>query len=135
VGAAQMWARMSTAQRALTVVALGVVSMSVFCCGGLITLSAIVGPTAQKPPPPTPTPTGVVAPPADVVASPTPAATTPAAPPPVTTAAPPPPPPPPTDVYYANCDAVRAAGAAPLYAGQPGYRPGLDRDHDGVACE
>ncbi len=24
---------------------------------------------------------------------------------------------PPTDVYYANCDAVRAAGAAPLYAG------------------
>lgn len=44
-------------------------------------------------------------------------------------------PPPPTDVYYANCDAVRAAGAAPLYAGDPGYRAGLDRDGDGVACE
>jgi putative cell wall-binding protein len=42
---------------------------------------------------------------------------------------------PPTDVYYANCDAVRAAGAAPLYAGEPGYRAGLDRDGDGVACE
>jgi Excalibur calcium-binding domain len=40
-----------------------------------------------------------------------------------------------TDVYYANCSAARAAGAAPLYAGQPGYRAGLDRDGDGVACE
>lgn len=38
-------------------------------------------------------------------------------------------------VYYANCDAVRAAGKAPLYAGSPGYRAGLDRDNDGVACE
>ncbi|WP_307006769.1 excalibur calcium-binding domain-containing protein [Sinomonas atrocyanea] len=26
-------------------------------------------------------------------------------------------------------------GAAPLYAGRPGYRIDLDRDHDGVACE
>lgn len=43
--------------------------------------------------------------------------------------------PPPGGVYYANCDAVRAAGAAPLYAGEPGYRAGLDRDGDGVACE
>lgn len=41
----------------------------------------------------------------------------------------------PADVYYTNCAAVRAAGAAPIYAGQPGYRAGLDRDHDGVACE
>jgi hypothetical protein len=38
-------------------------------------------------------------------------------------------------VYYANCAAVRAAGKAPLYRGQPGYRAGLDRDGDGVACE
>ena len=38
-------------------------------------------------------------------------------------------------VYYPNCSAARAAGAAPIYAGQPGYRPGLDRDRDGVACE
>lgn len=39
-------------------------------------------------------------------------------------------------VYYANCKAVRAAGKAPLYAGQPGYAtPRLDRDGDGVACE
>ena len=37
--------------------------------------------------------------------------------------------------YYANCAAARAAGAAPLNRGDPGYRAGLDRDGDGVACE
>jgi hypothetical protein len=42
---------------------------------------------------------------------------------------------PPTNVYYANCDAVRAAGKAPLLASQPGYSRKLDRDGDGVACE
>ncbi|MGH3723923.1 MAG: excalibur calcium-binding domain-containing protein [Mycobacterium sp.] len=36
---------------------------------------------------------------------------------------------------YPNCAAVRAAGAAPLYRGQPGYSSKLDRDGDGVACE
>jgi micrococcal nuclease len=40
-----------------------------------------------------------------------------------------------TDVYYANCDAVRAAGKAPIYSGQPGYRAGLDRDKNGIGCE
>jgi hypothetical protein len=39
------------------------------------------------------------------------------------------------DVYYANCTAARAAGAAPIYLGQPGYRSALDGDKDGVACE
>jgi micrococcal nuclease len=38
-------------------------------------------------------------------------------------------------VSYKNCDAVRAAGADPIYAGQPGYSAKLDRDGDGVACE
>lgn len=37
-------------------------------------------------------------------------------------------------VYYENCDAVRAAGRAPIRAGQPGYRAGLDRDGDGQGC-
>ncbi|RYG85278.1 MAG: excalibur calcium-binding domain-containing protein [Alphaproteobacteria bacterium] len=37
--------------------------------------------------------------------------------------------------YYRNCDAARAAGVAPLRAGEPGYRSELDRDGDGVACE
>jgi hypothetical protein len=38
-------------------------------------------------------------------------------------------------VYYKNCTAAKAAGAAPLYRAQPGYRPELDRDGDGIACE
>ncbi|WP_391558258.1 thermonuclease family protein [Robertmurraya sp.] len=38
-------------------------------------------------------------------------------------------------VYYKNCSEVRAAGAAPIYAGEPGYSRKLDRDGDGVACE
>ncbi|WP_258373070.1 excalibur calcium-binding domain-containing protein, partial [Modestobacter versicolor] len=38
-------------------------------------------------------------------------------------------------VGYQNCDAARAAGAAPVYAGQPGYRPELDADGDGIGCE
>jgi hypothetical protein len=37
--------------------------------------------------------------------------------------------------YYANCDDARAKGAAPVYAGQPGYRAGLDSDNDGIGCE
>jgi len=37
--------------------------------------------------------------------------------------------------YYPNCDTARAAGAAPIYAGQPGYRSELDADEDGIACE
>lgn len=38
-------------------------------------------------------------------------------------------------VYYKNCTAARAAGAAPLHVGEPGYATHLDRDGDGVACE
>ncbi|MFC7439660.1 excalibur calcium-binding domain-containing protein [Laceyella putida] len=40
-----------------------------------------------------------------------------------------------SSVYYANCSEARAAGAAPIYAGEPGYAKKLDRDGDGVACE
>lgn len=39
------------------------------------------------------------------------------------------------NVYYRNCSAARAAGAAPVRAGDPGYAPHLDRDRDGVGCE
>lgn len=46
-----------------------------------------------------------------------------------------PPTPSPSSVYYRNCSEARAAGAAPIYQGQPGYRRELDRDGDGVACE
>jgi endonuclease YncB( thermonuclease family) len=77
-------------------------------------------PTTTAPPPPPPTTTPAPAPP----------------PPPTTAPAPAPPPSsPPAAAYYQNCDAARAAGAAPIYAGEAGYRPGLDRDGDGIACE
>ena len=36
---------------------------------------------------------------------------------------------------YPNCAAARAAGAAPVRAGQPGYGRHLDRDGDDVGCE
>lgn len=39
------------------------------------------------------------------------------------------------DVYFPNCAAARAAGAAPVRVGQPGYGRHLDRDGDGVGCE
>ncbi|MGU3568806.1 excalibur calcium-binding domain-containing protein [Paenibacillus sp. A51L] len=40
-----------------------------------------------------------------------------------------------SSVNYKNCAAVRAAGKAPLYKGEPGYSTKLDRDNDGIACE
>jgi len=41
----------------------------------------------------------------------------------------------PSTKSYKNCTAVRAAGAAPIYRGQPGYASHLDRDDDGIGCE
>lgn len=38
-------------------------------------------------------------------------------------------------VFYSGCREARAAGAAPIYRGQPGYRAGMDGDGDGIACE
>lgn len=40
-----------------------------------------------------------------------------------------------TSAYYANCDAVRAAGTDPIYVGDPGYSRKLDREGAGVGCE
>ena len=36
---------------------------------------------------------------------------------------------------FSSCAAARAAGAAPVRRGDPGYGPRLDRDGDGVGCE
>lgn len=36
---------------------------------------------------------------------------------------------------FRNCAAARAAGAAPMRRGEPGYNPRLDGDNDGIACE
>lgn len=43
--------------------------------------------------------------------------------------------PPAGSIYYENCTAARAAGAAPIMRGEPGYASKLDRDNDGAACE
>ena len=37
--------------------------------------------------------------------------------------------------YFPNCSTARATGHAPIQAGSPGYRIGLDADGDGIACE
>ncbi|GAB3582200.1 DUF1524 domain-containing protein [Leifsonia lichenia] len=87
------------------------------------------------PPPVAPEPEAV---PVPVNADPAPAApvaAAPAAPPAPAPPAPAPAPPAPVDVYYPNCAAARAAGAAPIHVGEPGYSRTLDRDGDGVACE
>ncbi|MEU6204122.1 excalibur calcium-binding domain-containing protein [Micromonospora musae] len=39
---------------------------------------------------------------------------------------------PPKTAYYRNCDAVRDAGAGPLYPGKPGFRPELGRGRRGM---
>lgn len=36
---------------------------------------------------------------------------------------------------WGGCDDARAAGTAPIYRGEPGYREGMDGDSDGIACE
>ncbi len=38
-------------------------------------------------------------------------------------------------VYYRNCAEAHAAGRYDIPEGDPAYRPGLDHDHNGVACE
>lgn len=40
-----------------------------------------------------------------------------------------------TAAYFPDCAAAEAAGAAPIPRGRPGYRPALDRDGDGTACD
>ena len=38
-------------------------------------------------------------------------------------------------VFYKNCKEVKAAGAAPIRPGDPGWDPKFDRDGDGIGCE
>ncbi len=37
--------------------------------------------------------------------------------------------------FWRGCDDARAAGTAPIYRGEPGYRSKMDGDDDGIACE
>ena len=36
---------------------------------------------------------------------------------------------------WGGCNDARAAGTAPIYRGEPGYRADMDGDGDGIACE
>jgi hypothetical protein len=36
---------------------------------------------------------------------------------------------------YANCTEVRAAGAAPIHPGDPGFQPKFDRSGNGIGCQ
>ena len=38
------------------------------------------------------------------------------------------------DVWH-GCNDARASGTTPIYRGEAGYRPQMDGDNDGVACE
>ncbi|HEY9314300.1 GmrSD restriction endonuclease domain-containing protein [Williamsia sp.] len=102
-------------------------------CGAAVPeTSSVVDTQTETPIPSTTTPAQVrpvnTPPPAPAYTPPPePAYTTPAYTPPALVDTP--------SVSYANCSEVRAAGAAPIYAGQPGYSTKLDRDRDGVACE
>lgn len=95
-------------------------------------------PTPSTSPSPTPSPSPSTTP----TPSPEPTTTEPTPEPPVDTPIEEPTPEPPAQpepapqqAYYSSCREAKAAGAAPLYRGDPGYRSGLDRDGDGVACE
>lgn len=37
--------------------------------------------------------------------------------------------------FWTGCGDARAAGTAPIYRGEPGYRAEMDGDGDGIACE
>jgi len=37
--------------------------------------------------------------------------------------------------FWGGCNDARNAGTAPIYRGEPGYRPNMDGDNDGIACE
>ncbi|MUK01337.1 DUF1524 domain-containing protein [Vibrio cholerae] len=103
-------------------------------CNGILAPTNQVAPSVQAPPAPVETEAPVVepAPVAPPVVEPAPVAPAPVAPAPVV---PEPVVPAPPAASYANCDAVRAAGAAPIYAGTPGFEAKFDRDGDGVGCE
>ncbi|WP_068274211.1 GmrSD restriction endonuclease domain-containing protein [Aldersonia kunmingensis] len=92
-------------------------------CGATPSVPAAAAPAPAPTPPPAPASTP----------APAPAPLAPAPPPPAPAAVPAPGPS--SGASFASCAAARAAGAAPLYVGSPGYSPKLDRDDDGVACE
>jgi eukaryotic-like serine/threonine-protein kinase len=141
------WARVGGVAAAALILAGGLVAALVLPGGGdddstgaasagpRSTTTTTVPTTTTTTAPPTTTTT---APPTTTTEPPTttttaPPTTTTTAPPTTTTTVPPPPTPPP--VYYEDCWDAWSVGAAPIEQDEPGYRPELDRDHNGVACE
>ncbi|MEU0869539.1 excalibur calcium-binding domain-containing protein [Nocardia brasiliensis] len=133
-------------QRAAVILLIAGISLGSAACGRTPGLAPTVNPapssTSTSSAATTPTSTLAVTSSATAVPSPVaPSPTTVAAPHRFVPPAPAPPPPAPSpappapSVYYPNCAAARAAGAAPLHRGAPGYRSALDRDGDGIACE
>jgi len=115
------WARLQPGPKAAVIVGTPALAV-VLCCGGIAAI------TPDEPDS------------ASVSAETTTAATrTPTATPATTPAprrtTPPPPKPSPTPVYYANCDEAEDALAAPILQREPGYRPALDTDRNGIACD
>ncbi|WP_435868722.1 GmrSD restriction endonuclease domain-containing protein [Arthrobacter burdickii] len=119
-------------------------------CNGILAPTNQMAPSVTQPPAPVETeaPAPVVpepvappvvepAPVAPPVVEPAPVAPAPVVPAPVAPApvAPAPVAPAPAAPYYANCSEVRAAGAAPIAAGSPGFQPKFDRDGDGIGCD
>jgi hypothetical protein len=152
------WTSLTPMRRVLALCGALLGGMLVLCCGVGVSEVAThdFSPKAHVVPVTTPSATPATvdtapSPPDSPSPSPSPSPTASPTPAPAVTTkvAPPPPPPvtelPPVDnggggdqggnVYYKNCTAARAAGAAPLFRGEPGYRPALDRDGDGIACE
>jgi Protein of unknown function (DUF1524)/Excalibur calcium-binding domain len=93
--------------------------------GGVV--ANIPEPAPEPAPAPTPAPKPIPAPAPAPVPAPAPKPAPAPAPKPAPAPAPP--------VSYKNCDAVRAAGAAPIRVGDPGWASKFDRDGDGVGCE
>ncbi|MHA7154736.1 GmrSD restriction endonuclease domain-containing protein [Arthrobacter sp. TMN-50] len=96
--------------------------------------SDTLAPTSQTSPEPVPEPAPTQAPAPAPAPAPVPEPPAPA-PAPAPVPAPVPAPAPAPAAPFANCTAARAAGAAPVLLGQPGYGSHLDGDGDGVGCE
>jgi hypothetical protein len=97
-------------------------------------VAASVAPTPAPVPSPAAPPSPAPAPP-PVVVVPAPLPPPVPAPSPVPAPRPAPAPAPPPAASYATWDAGRAAGAAPIHPGEPGWDSKFDRDNDGVGCE
>jgi uncharacterized membrane protein YgcG len=130
------WGRLNPLPKALLLIA----APLVLCCGGVTAVGAFSADPPKEPAtapstvapdtarPNEPSVTASPSPSDSPTATATPVATTKSPAPRKTSTSP-------RALYYANCDAVRSAGKAPLRRGAAGYRAGLDRDGDGVACE